>query len=61
MRFRIQADLRLLRTLGVDSAAWASAYLKQRRYFDGDLQHIELAAWFDAAIGAGRRGEDSDV
>lgn len=52
--FRIQTDITLLRALGTDGAEWASAYLKQRRALEGDPLHIELTAWFDAALLAGR-------
>lgn len=58
---RIKTDPVLLAALGTDGAAWASAYLKQQRHFDGDARHIELAAWFDAAIGGGAKGERTKI
>lgn len=53
MPFRIETDPTLRRACGTDGPAWASAYLANRTARDGDRQHIELAAWFDAAIEAG--------
>lgn len=53
MPFRIETDPTLRRACGTDGPAWASAYLANRTAFDGDHQHIELAAWFDAALKAG--------
>lgn len=59
MPFRIETDMQLRRALGTDGPAWASAYLAQRQHLDGDMLHIELTAWFDAAIKAGIRAECS--
>lgn len=55
MPFRIETDPHLLAVLNIDAAAWASAYIRQQRHLDGDMRHIELTAWFTAAIGAGRK------
>lgn len=53
MKFRIETDARLRETLGADGPAWAESYLKTRKHHDGDMQRLELASWFDAAIAVG--------
>lgn len=53
MPFRIETDAALRRALGTDGAEWASAYIKQAGALGGDARHIELTAWFDAAIANG--------
>lgn len=55
MPFRIETDPHLLTVLDIDAAAWASAYINQQRHHSGDMRHIELTAWFNAAISAGRK------
>jgi len=56
MPFRIETDETWQRALGTDGPAWANSYMKTQRHRDGDImQRAELAAWFDAAIEAGRQ------